>query len=402
MDDDKKYELGVLSGMMHVCIFCYSAEDDKILFSFPGAERKKIYNLALIRKMCLQSSVKSRPIIHREQENIYYGILLLEEKKYIIVGPVITTAFGFAERWKFLYENKIVDNEEVVMPQIQFITFIQLMTVVAYTVAEQKVTVEEIIELNQLQKYAETEKKTEETDEDAVHHTYGTERLWAESMKEGDARRAKELIENMIGITGKLSEDPLTNSKYIHIAIATLSTRLALENGVPSARAYKTSDTMINRMDRCRNEKEVWEAVFKTIDVFTEMISEARSRKKYSGYVEQCKYYIDQHYRQNLSLNDLSEYTGMNGAYLSHLFSQIEGMTIKDYLNKVRIERAQNLLKYSDRSIIEISDYIGFQTQSYFGRIFKKYTGKTPARFRGQYQIKEFRKEEKNGKDNNR
>lgn len=402
MDENKKYELGVLSGMMHVRIFCYSSEGDNILFSFPEDERKKIYNLTLIRKICLKCSVKNRPIIHREQENIYYGILPIEEDKYIVAGPVITTAFGFAERWKFLHENKIADSKEIVMPQIQFITFIKLMTAVTYTATEQKVTVEKIIELNQLQKYAETEKKTKETDEDIVHHTYSSERLWAESMKEGDARRAKELVENMIGITGKLSEDPLTNSKYIHIAIATLSTRLALENGVPPARAYETSDKMINRMDRCRNEKEVWEAVFKTIDVFAEMISEAGSRKKYSGYVEQCKYYIDQNYRKNLSLNDLSEYTGMNGAYLSHLFSQIEGMTIKDYLNKVRIERAQNLLKYSDRSIIEISDYIGFQSQSYFGRIFKKYTGKTPAQFRGQYQIKEFRKEEKNGKDNNR
>lgn len=402
MEEDKRYELGVLSSMMHVRIFCYSVEDDKILFSFPEAERKKIYDLDRIREMCLKNAVENKPVIQREKENIYYGFLLLGGKECLIVGPVITAASGFSERWKFFHDNKIIDHEEFVMPQLQFITFIQLMAAVVYTVTEQKVTVEEIIQFNQLQNYADMEKRMETAADDAVHHTYSSERLWAEAMKEGDARRSKELVESIIGITGKLSENPLTNSKYTYIVITALSTRLALENGVPPTRAYETSDKMINMIDKCGNEKDVWKAVFNTIDVFAGMIAEARSRKKYSGYVEQCKYYIDQNYRQNLSLNDLSEYTGMNGAYLSHLFSQIEGMTIKDYLNQVRIQRAQNLLKYSDRSIIEISDYIGFQSQSYFGRIFKKYTGKTPARFREQYKIKEFRKEGKYGKDNDR
>ena len=53
-------------------------------------------------------------------------------------------------------------------------------------------------------------------------------------------------------------------------------------------------------------------------------------------------------------------------------------MKIQDYILKFRIERAANLLKYSDASISEISDYVCFNSQSHFGSIFKQYMQMTP------------------------
>lgn len=54
------------------------------------------------------------------------------------------------------------------------------------------------------------------------------------------------------------------------------------------------------------------------------------------------------------------------------------------------MDRAANLLKYSEASISEISDYIGFYSQSHFGKVFKQYKKMTPKEFREKNQKKEF------------
>ena len=63
---------------------------------------------------------------------------------------------------------------------------------------------------------------------------------------------------------------------------------------------------------------------------------------------------------------------------------------MKEYLNQVRTERAKNLLKYSNSSLVEISDYVGFSSQSYFGSVFKRIAGMTPQQYRNRYHVKEF------------
>ncbi len=391
MREEKRYELKVLSDMMHVNICYFASDETDNSFTLPETGGEKNYDLSRIISVNETDMVmNSLPVIRQEQENIYLGILPVKEEGYLIIGPIITTASGFSQKWKYLHEHKIKKDEEIHIPHMRFSVFIQLMTVITCIVTEDKVTVEQIIEHNQLRQSIESERKSEIDTEEVIHHTYSSERAWTEVMRAGDGEEAKKLVGSMIGIMGKLSEDPLTNSKYVYISVVTLATRIAMENGVPPAAAYDTSDKLINQMDRCRSEKAVWDEMYKMIDKFSELITRVNSRKKYSGYVEQCKYYIDQNYRKNLSLEELSDYTGVNSAYLSHLFSQMEGVTLKEYLNKVRVERAQNLLKYSDRSIIEIGDYVGFQSQSYFGRIFKKYTGKTPGKYRSLYKMKEF------------
>ena len=66
-------------------------------------------------------------------------------------------------------------------------------------------------------------------------------------------------------------------------------------------------------------------------------------------------------------------------------------MQIQEYIQKTRVERAANLLKYSEASLTEISDYVCFNSQSHFGSVFKKYMNMTPGEYRNRYKQKEFR-----------
>ena len=63
---------------------------------------------------------------------------------------------------------------------------------------------------------------------------------------------------------------------------------------------------------------------------------------------------------------------------------------LQEYIARFRVERAANLLKYSNESIAGIGDYVGFPSQSYFGNTFKKYMGMSPGQYREKYQNSSF------------
>jgi two-component system response regulator YesN len=97
--------------------------------------------------------------------------------------------------------------------------------------------------------------------------------------------------------------------------------------------------------------------------------------------VEAAKKYIQMNYTKEISLEDIASYVSVSSYYLSRIFSKKEGMTYKDYLIKLRMERAVKLIKEGRKSIKEISIEVGYTDQNYFSKAFKKYYDKSPKEF---------------------
>ncbi len=93
-------------------------------------------------------------------------------------------------------------------------------------------------------------------------------------------------------------------------------------------------------------------------------------------------HYIDQNYSENLSLESLAQYMKMNKYYMAHEFKKYMHISPIQYLIKRRIKECQSLLKTSSLSVSEISEAVGFSSQSYFSQIFKKEIGMTPLEYR--------------------
>ncbi|HTD15452.1 MAG TPA: AraC family transcriptional regulator [Chthoniobacterales bacterium] len=87
-------------------------------------------------------------------------------------------------------------------------------------------------------------------------------------------------------------------------------------------------------------------------------------------------------FRENWPLDRLASESGISRARLAQLFSREIGTSIHKVLNKVRVERAQALLKDSDLSISEIASDCGFATSQHFARIFRQLTGSTAGEYR--------------------
>lgn len=91
--------------------------------------------------------------------------------------------------------------------------------------------------------------------------------------------------------------------------------------------------------------------------------------------------YIDNHYGEDLTLDTLASQLCLNKEYFSRMFKKACGITIWEYLNYVRICKAEELFT-TDKTITEISNEVGFSSHTYFNRVFKKYKHQSPTDFR--------------------
>lgn len=138
--------------------------------------------------------------------------------------------------------------------------------------------------------------------------------------------------------------------------------------------------------------------LFKSIDlapdldelehILIELLQEIESKMSEQGerrnkvVLQRIYHYVDQNYDQDISLSELAQQLHLNYSYLSSYFKQQTNENLTAYINKVRVEKAKQLLMNWNLSISEISRMTGFSEHNYFSKVFKKLTGQTPAEYR--------------------
>ena len=99
--------------------------------------------------------------------------------------------------------------------------------------------------------------------------------------------------------------------------------------------------------------------------------------------------YIHAHYREKIDLNQLSRNFYVTPSHISRLFKKYMNTSIVSYINKLRIEKAVELLTKENYSVKETADYIGYDSLNNFYKYFKQHTGVTPAAYYHQYVLNE-------------
>lgn len=112
--------------------------------------------------------------------------------------------------------------------------------------------------------------------------------------------------------------------------------------------------------------------------------SERRAVKPSEAAVMKARSYIEENYQQPVTLEQLARITYVSKYYLSHLFAREVGMSVVQYVIRCRVEAAKRYLEMSERTVKEIGELVGYQSETTFHNIFKKATGLTPGQFRGR------------------
>lgn len=388
-----QYMMRHLSTILNVGIF--GIQNMEIVSYTDAYEHHLLYTNEQLRDLLVQGALKQdAPYIYIDKYQVYFSCIR-EGDCFFMIGPMSIKILSSVESHQFYKEYGFKAEEEKRLKKFSFAEILDIVEIVSHYLTGMEYEDSELIRLNHLMIHSEDleeEKvlftlKTEE--KELYHHTYLEERKLLDCVRMGDVADALRLNRQMDMGIGILSTKELNHLKNTAIVGITLCTRAAIEGGVSPAIAYRMSDFYIQKCDSCMEAVQVIEYRNHAVRELTKCVLEKKSRKT-SNYVEQSKDYVEKHYRDKIYLDEIAGRLGISSSYLSRMFKQESGIRLQDYIIKVRLEHAANLLKYSEETISNIAEYVNFPSQSYMGKHFKERYHMSPKKYRETYKPTEY------------
>lgn len=381
-----------ISIMTNIKIFEWDCETDEISCYGVLAEQSNPLILSEELRELLKNRIMNQktPVIYQDENKVIFCGMREKMTKMLLLGPICIEDMSYVEIHRYCKAYQI-ENEQC-PPKLKLQNLLALLELLSYIKIEGKYEDEEILDANGLIEKQEIglEADVRIDIEDIYHHTYQEEVKTMDYIREGNLEEVVGAVELLASTAGKLSENEIRNERNLGICSITLATRAAIEGGAAPAKAYKLSDLYINKIDQCKRMTEIFEYRKRSLYDFAKLVVEEREKRANSRYTEQCKEYIRKYYHQKICIPDIAEALGVSESHLSRIFKKETGESIQKYSMHMRIERAENLLKYSEASLTEISEYLCFSSQSHFGKVFKVYKNMTPKQYRDYYKSPEF------------
>lgn len=208
-----------------------------------------------------------------------------------------------------------------------------------------------------------------------------------------------ELLENIQNIlyTGKIEEvyglvDSFTQKlqkaekipyyyiQQLYIQLLSIILRTATEIGIGTHQIAGNTD-LYGTLLKIDSFSELNNWIKGILSNVCEQIS-LKNQLKTKHSVQKAINYIREHCQEEISLTSVAEYVRLNPTYFSRFFKEETGCSFVDYLKKLRIEKAKELLKTSNLKIYEICEALGYQSVQYFSTLFKNMVGVTPQEYR--------------------
>lgn len=381
-----------ISIMTNIKIFEWDCETDEIsCYGVLAAQSNPLILSEELRELLKNRIMNQKtPVIYQDENKVIFCGMREKMTKMLLLGPICIEDMSYVEIHRYCKAYQI-ENEQC-PPKLKLQNLLALLELLSYIKIEEKYEDEEILDANGLIEKQEIglEADVRIDTEDIYHHTYQEEVKTMDYIREGNLEEVVGAVELLASTAGKLSENEIRNERNLGICSITLATRAAIEGGAAPAKAYKLSDLYINKIDQCKRMTEIFEYRKRSLYDFAKLVVEEREKRANSRYTEQCKEYIRKYYHQKICIPDIAEALGVSESHLSRIFKKETGESIQKYSMHMRIERAENLLKYSEASLTEISEYLCFSSQSHFGKVFKVYKNMTPKQYRDYYKSPEF------------
>lgn len=334
----------------------------------------------------------------------YYGIVSDGENK-IIIGPSIQTSNNEQTLRELAFEcdvspddaaDFIIGMKSIVSMPLDSI--LQILCTMNYVMNEEKLGLGDIIiydaEQQDLKAKLEEERAKYNFDSDPaairdqqnVHNTLALEQTIVNFVRRGDTTALKKWISDAPAVRGGiLASDQLRQIKNTFIVTATLISRGAIRGGMDIDDALSLSDAYIQKCELMNNIDRITNLQYHMVFDYAERVEKLRYGKQPSKLVQDVAKYIQRHLSEPITTDDIAKALFLSRSRLSVKFKEEANENLIDFILKEKIEEAKRLLRYTDKTSVAISAYLGFSSQSHFSRTFKKYTGSLPNEYRKRH-----------------
>ena len=187
-------------------------------------------------------------------------------------------------------------------------------------------------------------------------------------------------LRNLFLAVGKDADDPLDSIRNVCIELTATLHRVARDMGVTGSPEMSGVYTHIAHLNSV-TEISGWFLAY--CAGMLQKVSELR-KDKTQQILDLAEAYIEKNIGdQELSVQSVSDYVDLSAPYFSNIFFRAKGIHISEYINRIRVQKAQKYLLETNEKVAVIAGILGFSSPSYFNSVFRRYTGTTPNRYRG-------------------
>ncbi len=344
------------------------------------------------------------PSVYVSSDTGYYGLVTCGDGLHaFVLGPAYSTPVTEEFIRSYIRKNMLPISryEEVAsflrsIPQFTYNQFLNLLLFLHFTFTGEKLDIGQAFGITdtQFQKVIaqrHSRQTYQEREERRQHGTYQFEQQMLTMIQNGDAEKLEQLFlataSSPTVQEGKVAETPLRQAKNIFIGWATMIGKAAaIPGGLDIEQTYQLIDTYIQECEKMQSEDAIKNLQYNMPIDFARRVAQQKLPANISHEVYTCMQFINSHINEPIQTEDVVAFSGMSRAYLFRKFQQELGMGIGAYIAQCRIQEAKSLLRFTEKSLGEISSYLCFSSQSHFQTQFKRNVGQTPVQYRKNLQ----------------
>lgn len=359
---------------------CIYSEEGTFKSSYPsGREGREFFQAEEVKER-LQLSEKNDVLFYQYQKVPAALIACKRENVWILAGPV---AIGRTDAKKPV---GMMEKQFQALPAVQLKDLLLTAVLILNEDSEKRYTLEMLVEKIQDRPLQIQENvldaELRQYDSFQKNHTYAEEQAFFEHIRNGDVQYIREKYEVITPPHPMVVNNLQKNEEYMAVIEISMAARSAIEGGITSREALLMNDIYLQHLAECDTVEQIFALKKEACLEFARVVKEGKETQGENPYIEDCKKDIYSRKREKIDLQKIADDIGISKEYMLKLFKKQEGIAMTEYILRVKLEAACNMLKFSDRKIGEISDYLSFGSLNYFSRIFAKRMGMSPKEYR--------------------
>lgn len=333
--------------------------------------------------------------------NIFPATFYYENQK-IVIGPTCQTGSSDQELRELAFRLDVVpeEMEDFIIGMKSIIrmpleSIMQILCAMNYVLTGQKLSLQDIVVFDHqqelLNKESVADKVAQQYVENAipvqdVHNTFELERTIMTMVRKGDTAALQGWIKSAPAVRGGiLAPEQLRQMKNTFIVAATLASRAAIRGGMDVEDAFSLSDAYIQKCELFSRPDQILNLQYHMVLEYTQKVARIRQGSQCGKLTADVFNYIQHHLSEAITAENIAKELYVSRPYLSRKFIAETGESLTDFILKEKVDEAKRLLRYSDKSLTAIGNFLGFSSQGHFSRVFKRYTSLTPGEYRAKY-----------------
>ena len=365
--------------------------DNRTIYCCPEAENTIIGPKAMplvFRHLPSDDVLREMPFIFNPFFNFYIGVVQSKENK-IVIGPI---APGVNSEKMFQNYSHVMSTAQILKldrlchatRDITLFQFASVISLLNAGVNNNSVNPETIIEKNNINpiQIANPDGLNLQTEKAQIEDILHFEMELNRAISSGNLQRILMVQNKPMPSFEHLTSNNTVDEHFILLPILTLMSRSCIFGGGDSVVAIAYYDECIRKYMKATSSLSFVPFIFSAAKGFCQIVAES---KKTAGRPEICdviESYIDLHIREQLSISDISKLCGLSDRQIQRLFKKYFACTVTQYITKRKLAHAAAQILTTQKSFTEISQDLGFISQSYFSKKFQEEYDCTPTKYR--------------------